>query len=90
MKTLLENHALKDREVIDKETKDIYCVENVYEMSFAGSSYISLLVYQPTDGPRSHAQIDWEMLILEKDSDIGTHWQSHIQDNRKRYELIED
>jgi hypothetical protein len=90
MKRLLENHNLKDRKVVDKETRDVYCVEDVYELSHAGNAYLSLLVYQATEGERSHAQIDWEMLIQEEDSDIGTHWNSHINDNRERYELIEE
>ena len=90
MKTLIKNHSLKNRQIIDEETQDIYCVEDVYEMGFAGNSYISLLVFQPTEGARRHGQIDWEMTQQEEDSDIGTHWQSHIEDNRKRYKLIED
>ena len=89
MKRVLKNHPLKNRMVADNESEDVYCVEDVYEMSHAGNAYISLLVYQPTDGERSHAQIDWEMLLLEEDSDIGIHWKSHINDNRERYELIE-
>lgn len=89
MKRLLENHTLKNNLIRHIKTNDIYTIENVYEMSMIGNVYISLLVYKSdkTDN-RTHSHIDWEMLELDEDSDIGIHWNEHINDNRKEYEFI--
>jgi len=91
MKTLIENHELKDRRVYHKGSNKVYGIQDVYEMSVYDNKYITLLTYiNGTVEPefRSHSQIDWEMLEIDENSDIGTFLSTHIESNRQEYFIV--
>ena len=72
-----------------KETNEVYTIENVYEYSIGGNIYTSLQVYKKSNKEeRTYSQIDWEMIKLERNSDLGKYWNQHILDNNEQYELI--
>jgi hypothetical protein len=91
MKTLIENHELKERRVYHLGTGKVYGIQDVYEMGSFGNKYITLLTY--VNGSvepefRSHSQIDWEMLEVDEGSDIGTFLSTSIDINRQEYFIV--
>jgi hypothetical protein len=91
MKRIIENHELKDRKVFHMGSDKVYGIQDVYEMNAYGNRYLTLLTYvNGSVGPefRSHSQIDWEILEIENDSDIGTFLSTHIEINRQEYFIV--
>lgn len=91
MKILIENHPLKNKNIRYKKTNEILTIEDVYNVSFIGNTYISLLVNNSDLGKvRTNTFIDWELIELAENCDLGKNWQEHIKQNNEDYELIED
>ena len=91
MKRLIKDHPLKDRRVRNIETGKVMGIQDVYEMGLFDMKYIAFLTWiNGSVAPefRSHAQLDWEMTEEDEESDLSKHWKSHIEDNRKEYELV--
>ena len=90
MKKYIKNHHLIGRKLLNLESKVEFDIVKVFNVDFCGNSYNGLdaIFESSEDYPIIRITVDWEMLEVDEESDIGLHWQEHIQEMHKSFKLV--